>query len=58
MLLISSGDRRPNCISWIVRSGALEYVKLRFAILADKEITTQKEVKVAIDRSSSEIDAY
>jgi hypothetical protein len=41
MLLISSGDRRPNCISWIVRSGALEYVKLRFAIPADEEITTQ-----------------
>src|SRR5438552_677578 len=42
MFLISSGDRRPNCISWIVRSGALEYVKLRFAMFTSEEITWEK----------------
>ena len=34
MFLISSGESSPNWISWIVRSGALEWVKLRFAIFA------------------------
>jgi hypothetical protein len=32
--LISSGEKRPNCISWMIFSGALEYGKLRFAIVA------------------------
>jgi hypothetical protein len=32
--LISSGEKRPNWISWIVFSGALEYGKLRFAMTA------------------------
>ena len=35
MFLISSGERRPNWISWIVFSGAVDGVKLKFDILAD-----------------------
>jgi hypothetical protein len=31
--LISSGDKSPNCTSWIVRSGALEYAKLKFDMI-------------------------
>ena len=34
IFLISSGEKSPNWISSIVRSGALEYAKLRFAIFA------------------------
>ena len=33
MLLISSGDSSPNCISSIERSCALENPKLRFAMI-------------------------
>lgn len=32
--LISSGEKSPNWISWMVRSGALECLKIRFAIFA------------------------
>jgi hypothetical protein len=35
IFLISSGDRSPNWISLIVFSGALEYWKLRFAMMMD-----------------------
>lgn len=33
MFLISSGDSKPNCISWIVRNGASERVKIRLAMV-------------------------
>jgi hypothetical protein len=53
MFLISSGERSPNCISWIERSGALENWKLRFAIFDSlntrPKVAKEKKKKKAPD---------
>lgn len=50
----SFAESRPNCISWIVRVGALEYAKLRFAIFA---AVTEVEVITESRRRSNHNDA-